>query len=413
MDKPLTPSRRKLLKLGASSLAALSLGPSLLSLSLPVNARSLAEIGPLLPPDRLGIRLPKGFSARLVAESGKPASSGGTAEPWHIFPDGGATFPSGEGGWIYVSNSETSAGTGGGVSALRFNAQGGVVDNYRILAGTNRNCAGGPTPWQSWLSCEEVDFGRVFECDPEGRTPAVARPALGYFKHEAVAVDPVHGHIYLTEDETDGRFYRYVPHGQDGPGSMAGKLNLSAGRLQVAVVGAAGQLSWIDLPNPAPSAGPASTPRGTASQLPTRYQIAASTPFNGGEGIWYHGGNIYFTTKGDNRVWHLDIEANRLAIVYDAATAADPLLTGVDNITVSAGGDLLVAEDGGDMQIVVIDAAGKLAPLLQIVGQDQSEITGPAFSPDGSRLYFSSQRGGVKNLGLTYEVTGPFAQFFA
>ena len=80
------------------------------------------------------------------------------------------------------------------------------------------------------------------------------------------------------------------------------------------------------------------------------------------------------------------------------------------------GGDILVAEDGGDMQMVVIDSQGNIAPLLQVTGQDESEITGPAFSPDGSCLYFSSQRGSDlfnsgKGFGITYEIRGPFADF--
>ena len=89
----------------------------------------------------------------------------------------------------------------------------------------------------------------------------------------------------------------------------------------------------------------------------------------------------------------------------DPAQAED-ILSGVDNLTVAAGGEVLVAEDGGDMQVVVLDASGSAAPLLQVVGQDQSEIAGIAFSPDGSRLYFSSQRGptGKGPFGLTYEI---------
>jgi secreted PhoX family phosphatase len=85
-------------------------------------------------------------------------------------------------------------------------------------------------------------------------------------------------------------------------------------------------------------------------------------------------------------------------------------LTGVDNVTRSSGGDLFVAEDGGNMEICIITPAGVVAPFLRIPSQSSSEITGPAFSPDGSRLYFSSQRGttGSSSGGITYEVSGPF-----
>ena len=93
-------------------------------------------------------------------------------------------------------------------------------------------------------------------------------------------------------------------------------------------------------------------------------------------------------------------------MLYDRATAANQVLRGVDNLTVTCCGDVLVAEDGDDMQIVVILPDGTLKVLVQIEGHADSEITGPAFDPSGTRLYFSSQRapGGA----MTFEVTGPF-----
>ena len=97
-----------------------------------------------------------------------------------------------------------------------------------------------------------------------------------------------------------------------------------------------------------------------------------------------------------------------MTILYDAARYAAPLLTGVDNVTVSPNGDVLVAEDGGNMQIVAISPAGTLRPLVQIVGHPLSEVTGPALHPSGTRLYFSSQRGatGSPSDGVTYELSG-------
>ena len=404
------PKRRQFIRGSSTGMAALAIGSSLISMSRPLQAQSLTQLGDLQPANSLGIRLPQGFSARIIAGAGQRLAKDRwwrrTSYRWHTYPDGGATFAAADGGWIYVSNSETISLLGGGVSAVRFDANGIVVDAYRILGGTNANCAGGPTPWNTWLSCEEIDLGRVFECDPYGNATAVVRPALGYFKHEAVAVDSDLGMLYLTEDEGDGRLYRFIPNGLNEQGN----LNLGSGTLQVAAVEengeAGGYVSWIDLPNPTPN----------ILQTPTREQVPESTAFRGGEGIWYSNGAVYFTTKGDNRVWKLDTNLNQLEVVYDASTADNPILTGVDNITVSSGGDLLVAEDGGDMQIVVIDSEGGVAPLMQIEGQDGSEITGPAFSPDGSRLYFSSQRGcalfgGGNGFGITYEISGPFSDY--
>lgn len=399
-------TRREALRRG---LAALAVGPSLVMMSRPLRAQvSALSIPPLGQPDANGVRLPAGFSSRILASAGirvKRSWFSWTGYRWHIYPDGGATFPAPGGGWVYVSNSESLSFLGGGVGAIRFDARGNIQDAYRILGGTNINCAGGPTPWGTWLSCEEIPFGRVYECDPLGSRPAEVREALGFFQHEAAAVDPATGVIYLTEDEPDGRLYRFVPAAYV-PGQTP---DLSAGTLQVAEVqNGTGLVRWIDVPNPNPE----------WYETPTRRQVAASTAFDGGEGCWYANGAVYFTTKGDNRVWCLILSTQTLTILYDAATSTNPILTGVDNVTASASGKILVAEDGGDMQIVVIDANGNVAPLLQIVGQDDSEITGPAFSPNGERLYFSSQRGNIlfgngQGLGITYEVRGPFSSILA
>ncbi len=389
----------------ASSAAAIAIGSSLLQTSRVVHAGtvsgvSAASIGPLGDADENGVRLPAGFTSRIVARSGLPVTpfSGHT---WHIFPDGGATFPTHDGGWIYVSNCE--APLVGGTGAIRFGPNGHIIDAYPILEGTNLNCAGGPTPWGTWLSCEEHPSGYVWECDPFGRKAAEKRPALGKFEHEAVAVDPVHNHLYLTEDDGDGRLYRYVPDRL----TLRGNPDLSRGELQVAVVSDDGYVSWVALDDP--------TPRVNLGATPTREQVPESTQFKGGEGIWYHEGLVYFTTKGDNRVWELNTDTLKLQVIYDKNTSDNPILSGVDNVTVSQQGSILVAEDGGDMQIVVLTPEGEIVPLLQIVDQDDSEITGPAFSPDGTRLYFSSQRGEFRDnlnngLGLTYEITGPFGQ---
>ncbi len=354
---------------------------------------NIDNLGPLGDPDENGLRLPEGFTSRIIARSGNAVGDSGYL--WHNAPDGGAVFTTDDGGWVYVSNSETSALIGGGVGAVRFSADGDVVDAYRLLGDTNLNCAGGPTPWGTWLSCEETPTGRVYECDPLGGTAAIVRPSMGVFEHEAVAIDEANRHAYLTEDVPDGRFYRLVYE-------VAG--DLSNGELEVAEVmgaGPEGSVEWRTVPDP------------SGETTATRLQVASSTPFNGGEGIWYHEGVIYFSTKGDNRIWAYETDTSVLSIVYDAATSATPILTGVDNLTVTPSGDIVVAEDGGDMQIVAISASDALVPLVQVVGQDGSEITGPAFDASLQRLYFSSQRGdnGLDILGMsgvTYEVTGPF-----
>ena len=342
----------------------------------------------LLAADSNGVCLPAGFSSRIVAES-SISPVGGCEYVWHAAPDGGACFTDNAGGWIYVSNSELD-NKEGGVGALRFNAHGKLIDAYPVLQGTSRNCSGGATPWGSWLSCEEVDHGRVWECDPRGVKAAVVRPAMGVFSHEAVAVDSLNRKLYLTEDHKEGCFYRYTPYNYP---------DLSAGKLEAARVidGETGRVEWLEIGDP------------SASEAATREQTKA-TRFKGGEGIAYFNGKVYFTTKYDNRVWVFDVASQNLSILYDDSAYLDPVLTGVDNIIVAADGSLYVAEDGGDLQVVVIATDGSIYPVLELEGHDKSEIAGIAFSPDGKRLYFSSQRGknGDARAGITFEVSGPF-----
>jgi hypothetical protein len=358
----------------------------------PALVSLIADIGPLGEAGESGVRVADGFTARVLARSQEKPHAG-SDYAWHLSPDGGATYRTEDGGWIYVSNAEVPVI--GGAGAIRFDASGEVVGAYPILADTNINCAGGLTPWHTWLSCEEIARGQVFECDPWGEVEAVARPALGVFKHEAAAVDPERGHVYLTEDVEDGRFYRFTADREVRPGV----LDLSSGKLEVLVASEDGDVTWVTVPDPA-----------FANGTPTREQIPESKVFEGGEGIWYHRGIVYFSTKGTNQVWALDVERQKLATLYDEATSDTPILHGVDNITVSASGDVLVAEDGGDMEICAILPDGTVKPLVQVVGHDGSEITGPAFDPSGTRLYFSSQRGpdGGGGGGVTFEVTGPF-----
>lgn len=382
--------RRDFLRVGVVGTAAAAFGGASWHNAFAATAQpGPSPYGPLQAADANGVLLPSGFTSRVVARTGQRVA--GTSYTWHPAPDGGACFADGT-GWIYTSNSEVAIT--GGVGSIKFDANGTITGAYRTLSATNVNCAGGATPWNTWLSCEEVDRGYVYETDPWGVKAAVRQPAMGRFKHEACAADPDRKVIYLTEDVPDGAFYRFVP---DTWGT------LSAGRLEVMIGDTSqtsGPVTWQRVPDP------------DGSPTATRNQVTGTKRFNGGEGCHYAAGVCWFTTKGDNRVWAYDAVTSSISLTYDDSLVSPgtPPLTGVDNITRASTGDLFVAEDGGNMEICIITPAAVVAPFLRVDGQSGSEITGPAFSPNGSRLYFSSQRGtsGSSSGGITYEVTGPF-----
>jgi hypothetical protein len=400
--------------------------------------------GPLRAPDANGLRLPAGFTSRVVAVSLAPVP--GTTHLWHAFPDGGACVPTDDGGWIYVSNSEVPfpvdlgdatallaaisvnllerPGTpplppAGGVGALRFDAAGRIVAAYPILSGSLSNCAGGLTPWGTWLSCEEWEStgrvsgysgGMVWECDPFGVRRPVPRPDLGRFTHEMAACDPVRAQVYLTEDKPDGLLYRYTPR----PGTWGTWSALSGGTLEAMRVDADGTTTWLPVSDAA------------APPAPLRGLVPGATRFDGGEGCLYDDGRIYVTTKGDERVWVHDVVAQTMSVLYDGVAQPAAALRGVDNLAVSAAHDLYVAEDGDDLQVCIVTPEGTVAPVVQLTGPQhgidtgtpiplESEVSGLALTPDGNRLYLSSQRGmGLAGLqvgpgpGVLYEVTGPF-----
>lgn len=394
-------------------------------MELGIPSGPLAKIGAVQDAGFHNIQIPAGFSIRVIATEGQdPLSDAtdGTSSSgylWHAAPDGGGVFVAddGSGDFVYTSNSEVSGS--GGVGALKFNAAGQLIDAYRILDNTSRNCAGGVTPWGTWMSCEENStLGQIYETFPFGTVAdAVVKPALGSRNHEAIAVDLKNRTSYITEDDSAGNFWRFVSDASDvGVFNGHESLKFEDGKLQVMNIegfeGAGGysdadiqetcRVTWVD------------------STLLNR---KPGTVFNGGEGIWFYEipepyraipelgtvatkGVVFFTTKGDNRVWAYDIE-NQLVEIIFSNELIDSDYNDVDNLVISPSGDCIVAEDGSGMRLMVVVPNEPPKILFQITGNPGSEIVGPAFHPDGSRLYFSAQRGWDGGSGVTYELSIP------
>lgn len=377
---PARLSRRQVLGAGAVGAAALGLGAA-----LPRAARNQTPsgYGPLGAADSNGIRLPEGFRARLVARTGEPVAD--SELPFHADPDGAATFAAPGGGWVYVSNSEDTPGS---VGAVRFDASGTATGYARIADKTAYNCSGGATPWNTWLSCEEVPYGQVWECDPFGRRPAVSRPALGLFKHEAVAVDPVARKLYMTEDIPDGRLYRFTPRRWG---------DLGTGLLEVARVEGT-RVSWFPIRDP------------LGKRKETRFQVKESTNFLRAEGIRRIRRTVYIGTTQDSKLHALDLDRQQIRVVYDAFKLSDPPLLALDQMTSSPAGELFIAEDNGrpEQGVSVVDPPRTVTRFLTVSGpiHKGSELSGVAFTPAGDRFYFASQR--AYGTGAVYEVRGPF-----
>jgi secreted PhoX family phosphatase len=387
--------RREFIGVGMGGAAAVSLGAvfwnELFDTAASQPLRRGRGYGGLRAPDRLGFRLPEGFRARLVARGGEVVP--GTDYQWHLASDGMATFPAAGGGHVLVSNSETFDG---GASAIRFGRGGKAEAAYRILSGTALNCSGGGTPWGTWLSCEEVEDGRVWECDPTGRRRAVPRPAMGIFKHEAAAVDAAGKRVYLTEDLVDGGLYRFTP---------ARWPSLARGQLEIARVRRGGRVAWVKVPD------------SSAARERTRRQVKGCTRFKRGEGLWLDAGILYVSTTADHRVHAYDTRRERIRVAYDGLASRSAPLLRVDQMTGSAASEVFVCEDIAteEIDMGVITPDRRVARFLSITGPQHrgSELTGATFDPSGTRMYVASQRAFSKSElapvpGAIFEIAGPF-----
>ncbi|HTU58396.1 MAG TPA: alkaline phosphatase PhoX, partial [Polyangiales bacterium] len=386
---------------------------------LPTNMESL-------PAERQNIAyiaLPAAFEYKVVSYAGQIMADG---EPLPGAPDGMATFALGRGRIALVRNHElTTSGTPvrvpeatydaqvlGGTTNLVVNNEGTLIEQYGSLAGTERNCAGGPTPWGSWLTCEEttnihngVRHGYVFEVPATGKGDAVPRVGLGRFSHEAAAVDPATGIVYLTEDRGDSLFYRFVPAAYGdltSPGKLQalrlvdfeGSANTVSGMLELLNQPLAA--TWIDIDDFDPE----------GDTVRAEGQSKGAARFSRGEGCWYGNERVYFVcSDGGNaragQVFAYDPVAEALTLVVESTDRA--VLDAPDNLTVHPDGRLYLCEDGGDSDnIVRVEHDGSTSIFAKNNWSD-SEWAGACFSPQGHILFVNMQAD-----GLTLAIRGPF-----
>lgn len=455
--RPHSPARRRLVAGSASLLAGLPLAGLLQVLHSPrAHAQPEAGYGPLQPdPDGI-LDLPAGFRYRMLSRTGEKMDDGLRVPGLH---DGMAAFRAAGGNTLLVRNHEVSPhalelGPGaaperpagwydpagqGGTTTLEVDAEGRLVRHFLSLGGTVRNCAGGPTPWGSWVSCEETvgvageryartgDTGggvRVqkfhgynFEVPAAapGLVPAVPLTAMGRFNHEAIAVDPRTGIVYQTEDRSDGLLYRFVPR---VPGQLAegGRLEV----LRIAGMGSGGvnttnhpdvaprltvgqrlAVEWILVADPDPK----------EDTLRKEYFERGAASFARGEGIWWNRGAVYFacTSGGPDKmgqIWRLvpstrPGEPDLLQLFVEVSKGA--LLQNPDNLCAAPNGDLVVCEDGsGDQHVVGVRRDGGLYPIARNA-LNRSELAGATFSPDGRILFVN-----IQTPGITFAIQGPW-----
>jgi secreted PhoX family phosphatase len=421
-------NRRDFLKVGGMSTVALSLGATGV-FSLANAKKSFAAYGqatsgfggygPLVKDPNGILDLPQGFQYRIISEEGGKLSDG---RPIPSAFDGMAAFAGPHNSTILVRNHELSGNTKypvegknpydksktGGTTALIVTPNREVVKEYVTSAGTIRNCAGGATPWGTWLTCEETmneGHGYVFEVDPndpEGNLSKTPIKEMGAFSHEATAIDPATGYVYLTEDASKSFLYRFIPNDTSRkPGALQ-----KGGKLQAAAIEEIGKTNASSF-NPGQKFG--IVWKDVDPEKPTlEAEQKGCIIFSRLEGAYFAGGVFWFddTSAGNarkGRVYRYIPATNTLELFYESSDAND--LEAPDNICITPWGDLWIAEDGGSSdRMIGLTPEGEVYVFAENK-LNGSELAGPTFSPDGNTFFVNCQ-----SPGMTFAIWGPFAR---
>ncbi|MFF7263687.1 alkaline phosphatase PhoX [Streptomyces sp. NPDC008159] len=419
--------------------------------------------GPLVPDPEGILALPAGFTYKILTYSGRTRLESGEFTPGKH--DGTAAFPGPRGTTLLVNNHELKGpranwphpvplteglvydpAASGGCTVVEVRPDGRVAE-WVGIAGTSTNCAGGSTPWGTWLTCEEnsdragvngmtKDHGYVFEVDPcDRRANRDPKPLkfFGRYDHEAVVIDPKRGHAYLTEDAAgpNGLFYRWTPPkgfsygprrfralADDAGVLQAPKCYDSGGRFvddlsRATRIGTVYGVDWIDVPDR------------DARTVAVRKQFDEITRARKLEGMWWGDGGAYIVSSyaraespgaaHDGQVWFYDPKRRTLTLKVllgvNPDPSADGALDGPDNITVSPYGGIVLAEDGEGVQhLFGATDSGRTYPIarndLNIGTEEEpeySEFAGVTFSPDGKTLYAN-----IQTPGILLAITGPW-----
>lgn len=427
-------SRRKFLTLAGAGVASFSLASLLKNYSAKAitgQAISSQIFGELIPDPNGILELPKGFQYQIISQTGNIMSDGNIVPTSH---DGMAAFAGKNETTILVRNHELSPGqtpavmaaksqkydplSNGGTTTLIVDRNLKPIKEFVSLAGTNRNCSGGITPWNSWISCEE-DVStpeNFYERDPRmvsvkhgynfevfaNRKIAEPKPliAMGRFRHEAIAVDSKTGYIYQTEDREDSSFYRFLPNklGDLPAGGILEALVIKdMPKIDTGIdfpIGKPKKVEWVKIEEVDPK----------EDTLRYEAQEKGAAIFRRGEGICWGNGEFYWTcTNGGKaergQIFRYNPVSETIELFVESAGVE--VLDYPDNLILSPFGHLIVCEDGEDEQFLVgINQKGECYHFARNA-INNSEFAGVCFSPDGQIMFVN-----IYNPGITLAIWG-------
>jgi uncharacterized protein len=482
-------SRRAVLTGSASGVGLVVAGasPSLgqVSPKAPVKNPAHRPFPPLVDDPEGILALPEEFSYAVVTHAGKTTLRTGEVTPSNH--DGTAVFEAGRSRLRLIQNHELSAGaalgvphvvgtvydpqalSAGGCTVIETDRRGRNLGEWVGISGTLVNCAGGPTPWGTWLTCEETelkagtawsangrsgvyekDHGYVFEVFADGQTLPRPIKAFGRYAHEALAVDPSRTRVYLSEDASNpnGLFYRWTaPRGVRLRAGIADQLSDTAGTLEAmailmpdgSVLPDVAYLTSAQLGRPFPVKWvtvPERDGRTTSVRKQFTGEITRGKKFEGvygtDEGVYVvnsyafntadlpadavkHDGMVWFHSYRDQTITLVTYFPHRTTTESGAAPRYDGVVfDGPDNVTVTPWGTLILAEDGVGASHVLSAVPG--GPTYAVARNqlnigteaepEYSEFTGPTFSSDGKVLFVN-----IQTPGLTLAVTGPWSKY--